>query len=50
MNEMQLPDRITINSMVMAGKPIIYGARLSLEYFLILLAHGTTIEMIPSGV
>jgi uncharacterized protein (DUF433 family) len=38
--------RITINPKVMVGKPVIQGTRLTVEYILGLLAHGTTIEEI----
>jgi uncharacterized protein (DUF433 family) len=42
MNEQQLLDRITFNPKVMVGKPVIKGTRLTVEYILGLLAHGTT--------
>jgi len=41
-----LLERITINSRVMAGKPVIRGTRLTVEYILELLAHGATGEEI----
>ncbi|MBU1569590.1 MAG: DUF433 domain-containing protein [Proteobacteria bacterium] len=42
MEEQQLLDRITFNPKVMVGKPVIKGTRLTVEYILGLLAHGTT--------
>jgi uncharacterized protein (DUF433 family) len=45
-NDESLPERITMNPKVMAGKPVIRGTRLTVEYILGLLAHGTTIEEI----
>jgi uncharacterized protein (DUF433 family) len=42
----ELLDRISINPKVMVGKPVIRGTRLTVEYILGLLAHGTTIEEI----
>lgn len=44
MNDQQLLARITLNANVLAGKPVIRGTRLSVEYILNLLAHGTTFE------
>jgi uncharacterized protein (DUF433 family) len=41
-----LLERITINPRVMVGKPVIRGTRLTVEYILGLLAHGTTMEEI----
>jgi len=41
-----LLERITLNPKVMAGKPIIKGTRLTVEYILNLLAHGATQEEI----
>ena len=46
MKEMQLLERITLNPKVMAGKPVIKGTRLTVEYILNLLAHGATVEEI----
>ena len=46
MNNEDLLKRITINPKVMVGKPVIQGTRLTVEYILGLLAHGTTIEEI----
>lgn len=42
MNDDQLLERITLNPKVMAGKPVIRGTRLTVEYILNLLAHGAT--------
>jgi uncharacterized protein (DUF433 family) len=46
MEDERLLQRITLNPRVMAGKPIINGTRLTVEYILNLLAHGATIEEI----
>ena len=46
MNNESLLERITINPKVMVGKPVIQGTRLTVEYILGLLAHGTTMEEI----
>jgi uncharacterized protein (DUF433 family) len=46
MNEDQLLARISINPKVMVGKPVIKGTRLTVEYILNLLAHGSTSEEI----
>lgn len=42
MSDEQLLERITLNPKVLAGKPVIKGTRLSVEYVLNLLAHGTS--------
>ena len=42
MKDEQLLKRITVDSKVMVGKPVIAGTRLTVEYILNLLAHGTT--------
>lgn len=42
--ENQLLDRITTNSKIMSGKPVIRNTRLTVEYILNLLAHGETAE------
>jgi uncharacterized protein (DUF433 family) len=44
MNDEQLLARITFNPKVLAGKPVIKGTRLSVEYILNLLAHGATAQ------
>ena len=46
MKEQQLLERITVNPKIMVGKPIIKGTRLTVEYILNLLAHGTTVAEI----
>jgi uncharacterized protein (DUF433 family) len=42
MKDEQLLDRIVLNPKVMVGKPIIRGTRLTVDFILNLLAHGTT--------
>ena len=44
MQDQQLLDRVTLNPKVMAGKPVIKGTRLTVEYILNLLAHGATMN------
>ena len=46
MKDQQLLERITLNPKVMTGKPVVKGTRLTVEYILNLLAHGTTVEEI----
>ena len=46
MTDQELLSRITINPKILVGKPVIRGTRLSVEYILNLLAHGTTIDEI----
>ena len=46
MEDQQLLDRIILNPKVMVGKPVIKGTRLTVEYILNLLAHGSTAEEI----
>ena len=46
MKDRELLERITLNPEVMAGKPVIRGTRLTVEYVLNLLAHGATPEEI----
>jgi uncharacterized protein (DUF433 family) len=46
MTEQQLLERIALNPKVMAGKPVIKGTRLTVEYVLNLLAHGATVAEI----
>ena len=46
MTEQKLLERITLNPKVMAGKPVIKGTRLTVEYILNLLAHGATVPEI----
>lgn len=42
MTDQQLLERIALDPKVLAGKPVIKGTRLSVEYILNLLAHGAT--------
>jgi uncharacterized protein (DUF433 family) len=46
MADQELLERITLNPQVMAGKPVVKGTRLTVEYILNLLAHGATTEEI----
>lgn len=46
MDDRQLLERITFNSKVMTGKPVIKGTRLTVEYILNQLAHGATAKEI----
>jgi uncharacterized protein (DUF433 family) len=46
MRDEQLLNRIILDPKVLVGKPVIKGTRLSVEYILNLLAHGTTAEEI----
>ena len=46
MKDQELLERITLNTKRMAGKLIIQGIRLTVEYVLNLLAHGATTEEI----
>ena len=46
MTDRQLLERITMNPQVMVGKPVIRGTRLTVEYILNLLAHGSTVTEI----
>lgn len=46
MSDEQLLERITCDPEVLCGKPVILGTRLSVEYILNLLAHGSTSEEI----
>ena len=41
MNDENLLERIVINPKIMVGKPVIRGTRLSVEFILNLLAHGS---------
>jgi len=42
MKDEQLLKRIVLNQKVMAGKPVIRGTRLTVDFILNLLAHGST--------
>jgi uncharacterized protein (DUF433 family) len=44
MSDQHLLERITLDPKVMTGKPVIRGTRLTVEYVLNLLAHGTTVN------
>jgi uncharacterized protein (DUF433 family) len=44
MSNAELLSRITINPKVMVGKPVIKGTRLTVEYIVNRLAHGSTPE------
>jgi uncharacterized protein (DUF433 family) len=46
MNRDKLLERIVLNPKIMAGKPVIKGTRLTVQYILNLLAHGATIDEI----
>ena len=48
MKKDKLLDCIELNPRVMAGKPVIKGTRLTVQYVLNLLAHGATIDEIIS--
>ena len=45
-NDQKLLKRITCDPKVMVGKPVIKGTRLTVEFMLNLLAHGSTVEEI----
>lgn len=42
MSDNELLSRISVNPKIMVGKPTIKGTRLTVEYILNLLAHGST--------
>ena len=42
MTDEQLLERVVLDSKIMAGKPVIRGTRLTVDYILNLLAHGST--------
>jgi uncharacterized protein (DUF433 family) len=44
MQDKELLERITSNPRIMAGKPVIRGTRLTVEYILNLLGHGSSFE------
>lgn len=46
MSDQKLLERIATDPKVMAGKPVIKGTRLTVEFVLNLLAHNTTAEEI----
>ena len=42
MKEQEVLKRITVNPKIMGGKPVIKGTRLTVEFILNLMAHGST--------
>ena len=46
MDDESLLRRITRDSRILAGKPVINGTRLSVEFIVNLLAHGSTVKEI----
>ena len=42
----QLLERIILNPKIMVGKPVIKGTRLTVDFILNLLAHGSTVDEI----
>jgi uncharacterized protein (DUF433 family) len=46
MVQKQLLERIVLNPKIMAGKPVIRGTRLTVQYILNLLAHGANVDKI----
>lgn len=44
MNDQQLLQRIVTDPKILVGKPVILGTRLSVEFILNLLAHGSTTD------
>jgi uncharacterized protein (DUF433 family) len=46
MSDRQLLERIACDPGVMAGKPVIRGTRLTVDYILNLLAHGASVQEI----
>lgn len=46
MEQEQLLNRIVLNPKIMTGKPVIKGTRLTVQYILNLLAHGSTVDEI----
>mgnify|MGYP002642330344 CR=1 FL=1 len=46
MTDEQLLERITVHPTLMAGKPVIRGTRLTVDYMLNLLAHGASFDEI----
>ena len=42
MRDGELLERITLDAKIMAGKPVIRGTRLTVDFILNLLAHGST--------
>ena len=48
MSDQELLGKIAVRPDILAGKPVIKGTRLSVEFILNLLAHGSTVEDILS--
>jgi uncharacterized protein (DUF433 family) len=48
MTDKELLRRVTYDPAVMVGKPVIRGTRLTVDYVLNLLAHGSTVDEILS--
>jgi uncharacterized protein (DUF433 family) len=44
MTDEQLLEKIAVHPGVMAGRPVVRGTRLTVEYILNLLAHGASVE------
>jgi uncharacterized protein (DUF433 family) len=44
MTDQELLQRITAQTEIMAGKPVVRGTRLTVPYLLGLLAHGATVQ------
>jgi uncharacterized protein (DUF433 family) len=44
MTDQQLLERITCDRRMMGGEPVIQGTRLTVDYVLNLLAHGSTMQ------
>ncbi len=44
MTDKELLQRITCDAAVMVGKPVVKGTRLTVDYLLNLLAHGSTVD------
>jgi len=42
MNDERLLERIVLDQKIMAGKPVVRGTRLTVDFILNLMAHGTT--------
>lgn len=48
MEDQKLLERITVDPKIMIGKPVIKGTRLTVEFILSLMAHGSTFEEITT--
>lgn len=46
MTDSELLQRITVNPEILTGKPVVRNTRLSVDFLLNLLAHGSTIDEI----